>query len=160
LRRSSSWRRTLSASACRASCWLVSCPASPVRVVASRYGCQKPMPSGDIRGLRWHRPRKQRQPRPVRPHQPRMSTRPPAPGHSELMAQHKDPGVPQPLPPRQPQQRYRTGRNQEDQLQARKPNIIPLLASKTERSAVSGASGQLAQAFGTHSISTKVELMA
>ena len=50
--------------------------------------------------LRRHRPRKQRQPRPVRPRQTRMSARPLALSHSELMAQHKDLGVlPPPLPP-------------------------------------------------------------
>jgi len=73
-----------------------------------------------------HRPRKECQPRPVRPRQTRMSARPPALGHSELMAQHQDLGVlPPPLPPRQPQQRYGTGDNQEDQLQPHKPKIIP-----------------------------------
>jgi transketolase N-terminal domain/subunit len=69
---------------------------------------------------------KQRQPRPVRPRQTRMSARPLALSHSELMAQHKDLGVlPPPLPPRQAQQRDGTGDNQEDQLQAHKPKIIP-----------------------------------
>jgi hypothetical protein len=53
--------------------------------------------------LRRHRPRKQRQPRPVRPRQTRMSARPLALSHSELMAQHKDLGIlPPPFPPRQP----------------------------------------------------------
>jgi hypothetical protein len=73
-----------------------------------------------------HRPRKERQPRPVRPRQTRMSARPPALGHSELIAQHQDLGVlPPPLPPRQPQQRHGTGDSQEDQLQPHKPKIIP-----------------------------------
>jgi hypothetical protein len=55
-----------------------------------------------------------------------MSARPLALSHSKLMAQHKDLGVlPPPLPPRQAQQRHSTGDNQEDQLQARKPKIIP-----------------------------------
>ena len=40
------------------------------------------------RALRPRRPRKQRQPRPVRPRQTRMSPRPLALSHSELMAQH------------------------------------------------------------------------
>jgi hypothetical protein len=76
--------------------------------------------------LRRHRPRKQRQPRPVRPRQTRMSARPLALSHSELMAQHKNLGVlPPPLPPRQAQQRHGTGDDQEDQLQAHKPKIIP-----------------------------------
>ena len=103
--------------------------------------------------LRRHRPRKQRQPRPVRPRQTRMSTRPLALSHSELMAQHEDLGVlPPPLPPRQPQQRHGTGDNQEDQLQPHKPKIIPRPGRRrgAEQPAVSGASGQVAQVFGTH----------
>jgi len=76
--------------------------------------------------LRRHRPRKQRQPRPVRPRQPPMSARPLALGDRELMAQHKNLGVLlPPLPPRQAQQRPGTGDNQEDQLHAHKPKIIP-----------------------------------
>src|SRR5450755_392433 len=76
--------------------------------------------------LRRYRSCKQRQPRPVRPRQTRVSARPLALSHSELMAQHKDLGVlPPPLPPRQAQQRHGMGRNQEDQLQAHKPKIIP-----------------------------------
>ena len=71
-----------------------------------------------------HRPRKQRQP--ARPRQTRMSVRPLALSHSELMAQHKDLGVlPPPLPPRQAQQRHGTGDDQEDKLQPHKPEIIP-----------------------------------
>jgi len=71
------------------------------------------------------RPGQQGKQRPVRPRQTRMSARPLAFSHSELMAQHKDLGVlPPALPPRQAQQRHRTGDNQEDQLQARKPKII------------------------------------
>jgi hypothetical protein len=55
-----------------------------------------------------------------------MITSPLALSHSELMAQHQDLGVlPPPLPPRQAQQRYGTGDNQEDQLYAHKPKIIP-----------------------------------
>ena len=78
------------------------------------------------RALRRHRPRKERQPRPVRPRQTQASARPLAPGHSELMAQHENLGVlPPPLPPRQAQQRYATGDNQEDQPQPHKPKIIP-----------------------------------
>jgi hypothetical protein len=75
--------------------------------------------------------------------------------HSELMAQHKDLGVlPPPLPPRQPQQRHRTSDNHEDQLQPHKPKIIPRPGRQrgTEQPGVSGASGQVAQVFGTHSI--------
>ncbi len=76
--------------------------------------------------LRWHRPREQCQPCAVRPRQTRMSTRPLALSHSELMAQHQDLGVlPPPLPPRQAQQRHGTGDNQEDQVYAHKPKIIP-----------------------------------
>jgi hypothetical protein len=42
--------------------------------------------------------------------------------------QHQDFRVfPPPLPPRQAQQRYRSGNDQEDQLQAHKPKIIPPL---------------------------------
>jgi hypothetical protein len=79
--------------------------------------------------LRRHRPGKQCQPRPVRPRQTRMSARPLALSNSELMAQHKDLGVlPPPLPPRQAQQRHGTGDNQEDQLQAHKPKLIPRAA--------------------------------
>ena len=71
------------------------------------------------------RPGQQRQPCPVRPCQPRMSPRPLTEGDRELMAQHEDLGVlPPRLPARQPEQRHRTGDNQEDQLQARKPKII------------------------------------
>jgi len=76
--------------------------------------------------LRWHRPREQCQPCAVRPRRTRMSARPLALSHSELMAQHQDLGVlPPPLPPRQAQQRHGTGDNQEDQLYAHKPKIIP-----------------------------------
>jgi hypothetical protein len=54
-----------------------------------------------------------------------MGPRPLTLGHSELMAQHQDLGVlPLRLPARQPEQRHRTGDNQEDQLQAHKPKII------------------------------------
>ena len=71
------------------------------------------------------RPGQQRQPRTVRPRQPRMSPRPLAQGDRELIAQHKDLGVlPPRLPPRQPEQRHRTGDKQKDQLQAHKPKII------------------------------------
>ena len=71
------------------------------------------------------RPGEQRQPRPVRPRQPRMSPRPLAQGDRELMAQHQDLGVlPPRLPARQAQQRHGTGDDQEDQLQAHKPKII------------------------------------
>ena len=73
----------------------------------------------------WQRPGEQSQPRPVRPRQPRMNARPLAQGDSKLMAQHQDLGV---LPPRLPtgqaQHRHGTGDNEEDQLQAHKPEII------------------------------------
>ena len=65
------------------------------------------------------------QPRPVRPRQPRMSPRPLAQRHRELMAQHQDLGVlPPRLPPRQAQHRHGPGHYEEDQLQAHKPKII------------------------------------
>ena len=52
------------------------------------------------------RPGEQRQPRPVRAHQSRISSRPLTQGHRELMAQHHDLGfLPPPLPPRQAQHR-------------------------------------------------------
>ena len=71
------------------------------------------------------RPSEQRQPRPVRPRQPRMNARPLTQGHRELMAQHQDLSVlPPRLPPRQAQHRHSTGHNEEDQLQAHKPKII------------------------------------
>jgi hypothetical protein len=100
-----------------------------------------------------------------------MSARPLTLSHSKLMAQHKDPGVlPPPLPPQQAQQRHSTGDNQEDQLQARKPKIIPTpWQAKTglpcagraaEQLAVSGASGQVAQVFGTHRSCTALVLRA
>jgi hypothetical protein len=82
-----------------------------------------------------------------------MSARPLALSHSELMMQHKNLGVlPPPLPLRQAQQRPGTGDNQEDQLHAHKPKIIPRPGRRgTERSAVSRASGQVTQVFGIHS---------
>ena len=88
----------------------------------------------------------------VRPRQTRMSARPLAFSHSELMAQHKDLGVlPPPLPPRQAQQRHGTGDHQEDQPHACKPKIIPRPGRRgAEQPAVNGASGQVAQVFGTH----------
>ena len=74
----------------------------------------------------WQRPGEQGQPRPVRPRQPRMNARPLAQGDSELMAQYQDLGVlPPRLPARQAQQQHGTGNDQEDQLQAHKPKIIP-----------------------------------
>ena len=108
-------------------------PARPARPAAAD---DVPVPAHDRarsdnqphrrQALRWHRRRKQRQPRPVRPCQTRMSTRPLALGHSELMAQHQDLGVlPPRFPPRQPQQRHGTGSNQEDQLQPHKPKTVP-----------------------------------
>ena len=81
-----------------------------------------------------------------------MSARPRALSHSELMTQHKDLGVlPPPLPPRQAQQRHGTGDNQEDQLYAHKPKIIPRPGRRwATQPAVSGACGQVTQVFGTH----------
>ena len=71
------------------------------------------------------RPGQQGQPRPVRPRQPRMSSRPLTLGDSELVPQHQDLGVlPARLPARQAQLRHRTGHDQEDQFQAHKPQII------------------------------------
>ena len=103
--------------------------------------------------VRRHRLCKQRQPRPVRPRQPRTSARPVTLNHSELMAQHKDLGVlPPPLPPRQAQQRHSTGDHQEDQLQAHKPKIVPRPGRRrgAGQPTINGASGQVAQVFGTH----------
>jgi hypothetical protein len=101
------------------------------------------------------------QPRPVRPRQTRMSTRPLALGHRELMAQHQDLGVlPPRLPARQAQQRHGPGNNQEDQLQAHKPKIIarPARPGPGSHAPDTGpshrrpedASDQVAQDFGTH----------
>jgi hypothetical protein len=108
------------------------------------------------------RPGQQRRPRPVRPRQTRMSARPLALGDSELMAQHQDLRVlPPRLPPRQAQHRHRTGHDQENQLQAHMPKIIPSPDGPipahpapergTEPSATCRASAQVAQVFGTHS---------
>jgi hypothetical protein len=121
--------------------------------------CQRRMAPGVTRSrianqeLRRHCPREQRQPRPVRPCQTRVSAGPLALGHSELVAQHEDLGVlPPPLPPRQPQQPHGTDDNQEDQPQPHKPKIIarPGRRRGPEQPAVSAASGQVAQVFGTH----------
>src|ERR1022692_1239079 len=72
------------------------------------------------------RPGQQGKQRPVRPRQPSTSPRPLTPGDSELVAQQEDLGVlPPRLPARQAQQRHNTGNDQEDQLQAHKPKIIP-----------------------------------
>ena len=72
------------------------------------------------------RPGQQGKQRPVRPRQPGTSPRPLTPGDSKLVAQHEDLGVlPPRLPARQAQQRHGTGNDQEDQLQAHKPKIIP-----------------------------------
>ncbi len=109
----------------------------------------------------WQRPGQQGQPRPVRPRQTRMSARPLALGDSELMAQHKDLGVlPPRLPPRQAQHRHRTGHDQENQLQAHRPKIIPSPDGPgparpapergTRPTAICRASAQVGQVFGTH----------
>ena len=106
------------------------------------------------------RPGQQRQPRPVRPRQPRMSPRPLAQSDRELMAQHEDPGVlPPRLPPRQPEQRHRPGDEQKDQLQARKPGRSHSGQAGTGRPAPNtgpsdgeaGASARVAPVIGTHS---------
>ena len=112
--------------------------------------------------LRWHRPRKQRQPRPVRPRQTRMGTRPLALSDGELMAQHKDLGVlPPPLPPRQPQQRHGPGDNQEDQLQPHKPKITPRPGSPEGRTASSQRSHptRWAQVFGTYRTNIRYSIL-
>ena len=71
------------------------------------------------------RPGQQRQPRPIRPRQPRMSPWLLAQGDSQLMAQDQDLGVlPPHLPPGQAQQRHGAGDDEEDQFQAHKPKII------------------------------------
>ena len=108
--------------------------------------------------LRPHRPCKQRQPRPVRPRQTRMSAWPLALSHSELMAQHKDLGVlPPPLPPRQAQQRHGTVTIKKISFKPTSRRSSHALAGqdrpgmcRTRGRAVSGASGQVAQVFGTH----------
>ena len=60
--------------------------------------------------------------------------------------------LPPPLPARQPKQRHDTGDDQEDQLQPHKPKIIsrPRSPRGAEQPATSGASGQVAQVFGTY----------
>ncbi|MGH3409725.1 MAG: hypothetical protein ACRDRJ_45625 [Streptosporangiaceae bacterium] len=76
--------------------------------------------------LNRQRPGEQGQPRPVRPRQPDASRRLLALGDRKLVPQHQNLGVfPPKLPARQPEQRHRTGDDQEDQLQAHKPKIIP-----------------------------------
>ena len=107
------------------------------------------------------RPGQQRQPRPVWPRQTRTSARPLALGDSELMAQHQDLRVlPPRLAPRQAEHRHRTGHDQENQLQAHKPKIIPppdepgpaCPAPKrwTDPTVICRASAQVTQVFGTH----------
>jgi hypothetical protein len=108
-----------------------------------------------------HGPGEQGQPRPVRPRQSRMSPRSLAQGHRELMAQHQDLGVlPPSLPPRQAQHRHSPGHDEEDQLQAHKPKIIPppegpgAARPTPERgagpTAIRRASAQVTRVFGTH----------
>jgi len=74
--------------------------------------CRERRSAASRAGGRRQRPGQQRQPRPVRPCQTRMSARPVTLGDRELMAQHQDLRV---LPPRllarQAQQRRRTGHN-------------------------------------------------
>jgi hypothetical protein len=70
-------------------------------------------------------PGQQRQPRPIRPRQPRVSPRLLAQGDSQLMAQDQDLGVlPPRLPPAQAQQRHGAGDDEEDQFQAHQPKTI------------------------------------
>ena len=114
--------------------------------------------------LRRHRPRKQRQPRPVRPCHPRLSARPLALSHRELMAQHKNLGVlPPPRPPRQAQQRHSTGDHQEHQLHACQAEDHPTpwagAGPGSRRSAISTASGQVTQVYGTHNTRRRDSLM-
>jgi hypothetical protein len=140
---------------------------APARPACPPAADDIPLPAQDRAGsddqphrcqaLRRDRPREQRQPRPVRPRQTRMSARPLALGRSELMAQHKDLGVLPPLlPPRQPQQRHGTGDNQEDQLQPHKPQIIPppgrapRVGQTPTARPLRQAFAQMAQVFGTH----------
>jgi len=89
-----------------------------------------------------------------------MSPRPLAQGHRGLMAQHQDLGVlPPRLPPRQAQHRHGTGHDEEDQIQAHKPEIIarqpnqtcpPGIVHLTEPTASRNAYVQVARVFGTH----------
>src|SRR5258708_7634337 len=97
-------------------------------------------------------PANSRHPAPARPPKRETTGGPRAPSHSELVAQQKDPGaLPPPPPPRPAQHRHGTGDNQEDQLQAHKPKIIPRPGRRgAKQPAVSRASGQVAQVFGTH----------
>jgi hypothetical protein len=108
-------------------------PAGPARPPAAD---DVTMPSQDGAGsddqphrrqtLHRQRPGQQGQPRPVRPRQTGASPWQLALGNSELVPQHQDLSV---LPPRlatrQAQQRHSTGDDEEDQLQAHKPKIIP-----------------------------------
>jgi hypothetical protein len=107
-------------------------------------------------------PGQQGKQRPVRPREPGTSPRPLTPDDSEPVAQNEDLGV---LPPRlgtrQAQQRHGTGNDQEDQLQAHKPKIIPHSGrAKTaprhaERStALCRAFAQVALVFGTLTLSS------
>ena len=71
------------------------------------------------------RPGQQRQPRPIRSSQPRMSPILLALGDSQLVAQDQDLGVfPPHLPPGQAQQRHGAGADEEDRFQVHKPKII------------------------------------
>jgi hypothetical protein len=91
----------------------------------------------------------QRQPCAVWPRHPGMSAGPLAHGYRKLMTQHQDLGVlPPRLPARQAQQRDSTGHDDEDQLQACKPEIIAR-PDRPERFA-DAACAQVAQVFGTH----------
>ena len=92
---------------------------------ATARSCQKSRSAHRREALDRQRPGQQSQPRPVRPRQPRMSSRPLTLGDSELVPRHQDLGVlPPRLPARQAQLRHRTGHDQEDQFQAHKPQII------------------------------------
>jgi hypothetical protein len=81
-------------------------PAADNVAVPAQNRCRVTISRNPARRADWQHPGEQRQPRPVRPRQPRMSPRPLAQGHRELMAHHQDLGVlPPRLPPRQAQHR-------------------------------------------------------
>jgi hypothetical protein len=113
--------------------------------------------------LGWQCPGQQRQPRPVRPRQTRMSSRPLTLGDGKLMAQHQDLRVlPPRLPPRQAKHRSRTEHDQEDWLQAHNPKIIPPCGRAktgpastehwTNPTALHKPSAQLTEVFGTRRV--------
>jgi hypothetical protein len=110
------------------------------------------------------RPGQRGRPCPVWLRHTRRHPRPLTLRDDELMGQHQDPGVlPPRLPARQPEQRHETGDDQEGQLQARKPKIVPPADRPrharpapehgTEPTAICRASAQVTRVFGTHSLS-------